>query len=397
MRVRKREGRLTPDEECIIKALLADGWRNQDIQALVNIGRIATINSARITEVKQNPGILPASGETVDFYKTQKQSFDLKTGLSIFFDERLIRAREAMILGVQIFNSAIFKFKSEVFAVLANIAWTYLLHEYYHRRRVRIVVDDGRSLLLSQMLRRQDCPLSAGIKRNLNAIMMVRNEVEHNLLGQGDYTFLPLFQACCLNFDKIICDLFGSSLSLQDDLSFSLQFARMGMDQLSTLHNYIIPDHIQALDARLREGLSEEDMADLEYQFKVVYTLDSASKSRAHIQFVHPESAEGKEISNVLVKYKTADELYPYKPNAVVDLVSEGSERKFTTHNHVQAWKFYKARPGARAKNPENTNKAYCVYHPAHGDYTYSQEWVDHLVAEVKDEEKWMRIIQHKT
>jgi hypothetical protein len=184
--------------------------------------------------------------------------------------------------------------------VLANVAWTYLMHEYYIRRKVRIV-DDGRSLVLSQMLRRGDCPLSAGIKRNLEALSTIRNAVEHNILGQGDFTFLPIFQACCLNFDKTISELFGAALSLQGELAFSLQFAKMTIEQLSGLQKYGVPEHIQALDARLQEGLTEEELADFEYQFRVIYTLDSASKSRAHIQFVHPESAEGKEICNILV------------------------------------------------------------------------------------------------
>lgn len=396
MRVRKREGRLTTEEEGVVKALLSHGWRNQDIQALVNVGRIATINSARITEVKQNSAISPAEDDAVEFYKLQKQSFDPRTGLNIFHDERLIRAREAMILAVQIFNSPILKFKTEVFAVLAHIAWTYLMHEYYLRRRVKIHGDDGRSLLLSQMLRREDFPLSTGIKRNLDALATIRNEVEHNILGQGDLTFLPIFQACCLNFDKIISDLFGVTLSLQSELAFSLQFAKMSIEQLSGLQKYGIPDHIQALDARLQAGLSEEELADLEYQFRVVYTLDSASKSRAHIQFVHPESAEGKEISNILVKYKTADDLYPYKPNAVLKLVSQRSRQKFTSHNHTQAWRLYSARPRQGAKRPEETNKDYCIYHPAHGDYTYSEKWVGHLVAEIEHEDKWAAIKAYK-
>jgi hypothetical protein len=396
MRVRKREGRLTTEEEGIVKALLSQGWRNQDIQALVNIGRIATINSARITEVKQDSVISPAQDDAVEFYKLEKQSFDPRTGLSIFHDERLIRAREAMIVAVQIFNSPILKFKTEIFAVLAHIAWTYLLHEYYTRRRVKIIGDDGRSLLLTQILRRADCPLSSGIKRNLEAMTTIRNEVEHNILGQGDLTFLPIFQACCLNFDKTISDMFGAALSLQSELAFSLQFAKMNIDQLAGLQKYGIPDHIQALDARLQKGLSEEEFADLEYQFRVVYTLDSASKSRAHIQFVHPNSAEGKEISNILVKYKTADDLYPYKPNAVVKAVSERSQQKFTGHNHTQAWRLYSARPRQGAKRPEETNKDYCIYHPAHGDYTYSEKWVEHLVGEIEDEEKWAAIKAYK-
>jgi hypothetical protein len=199
-------------------------------------------------------------------------------------------------------------------------------------------------------VRRDDCPLSAGIKRNLEALTAIRNEVEHKLLARGDLTFLPIFQACCLNFDKTITEMFGAALSLQSELAFSLQFARMSIGQLSGLQEYAIPDHIQALDARLQEGLTEYELSDLEYQFKVVYTLDSASKGRAHIQFVHPESAEGKEISNILVKYKAADDLYPYKPGAVAGLVSQHSGRKFTGHNHTQAWRLYSARPRPGAK-----------------------------------------------
>ena len=116
------KGLLTPLEKRIAKALLAEKWRNQDIQALFNIGREATINSARITNVKQNKRQVVATIEEVETFKIRKQSYDARTGLNIVDDERLIRSREAMILAVQIFNSAGLNFKTEVFAVLANIA-----------------------------------------------------------------------------------------------------------------------------------------------------------------------------------------------------------------------------------------------------------------------------------
>ena len=77
---RQREGGLTSEEKRIVKALLADRWRNQDIQALVNLGRSATINSARITGVKQDDNIQPASAEDVAFYRKRKESYDWNTG-----------------------------------------------------------------------------------------------------------------------------------------------------------------------------------------------------------------------------------------------------------------------------------------------------------------------------
>lgn len=342
---RKHEGALTENEKKIVKALLNDGWRNQDIQELINIEREATVNSARITEVKQDNTITPASDDDVDFFKAKKQSYDLKTGLNVFDDERLIRSREAMSIAVQIFNSPIIMFKTETFSVLAIIAWTYLMHEYYSKRGIPITDSQGKTFSLRYMLRRDDCPLSEGIKNNLTDIMDIRNAVEHKLFRRSDKKWLSLFQACCLNFDKKLSEFFGEKVSLRDELGFALQFSKMDMDQLSALQKFEVPKDIEALDARLQENHSEEELLDLEYRFRVVYTIDASSKGQAHIQFVTPDSDEGKEIKNVLLKYKPADEMYPYKPTDVARLVKEISGKAFSTHNHTQSWKKFKVRP----------------------------------------------------
>lgn len=392
MALRPSSGGLTSEEKRVVKRLLARKWRNQDIQALINTGRPVTVNSARTTEVKQNDKQRLASEEETDFFILKKRSFDPNTGLNLYDDERLIRAREAMILAVQVFNSAGLKFKTEVFAVMANIAWTYLLHEFYERSGVRIVGADGRSLLLSQMVERHDCPLSDGIRNNLRAMKLIRDDVEHLLLKKTDLKWQGLYQACCLNFEKTICEMFGERVSLADDLAFALQFTKTDFEQLSELSRFEIPAHIEAIDARRMEGMSEEQLNDLEYQFRVVYTFDSASKSKSHIQFVNPDSDDGKEIRTVLVKTKTADELYPFRAGVVTRMVSEQSGQKFTTHNHTQSWKYFQVRPEKKSKDPASTDKDYCIYHFAHGDYTYSQAWVDFLIECVNAPEELAKI-----
>ena len=51
---------------------------------------------------------------------------------------------------------------------MANVAWTYLMHEYYTRKtQVQIVNVDGFSMPLSEVIERSDCPLTDGIKQNL--------------------------------------------------------------------------------------------------------------------------------------------------------------------------------------------------------------------------------------
>jgi hypothetical protein len=46
------------------------------------------------------------------------------------------KAREAMLTAVQVFNNPQIEFKSELFIVTTVIAWTYLLHAFYRKRRV---------------------------------------------------------------------------------------------------------------------------------------------------------------------------------------------------------------------------------------------------------------------
>ncbi len=370
---------LTPEEKSLVKAMLDAGERSQDIHVLINHGRHPTVNHGRIGSAKA-PNVKAATPDEVAKYKQMKRSFDPATGLNPYTDEKLIRSREAMILAVSIFNNASYRFKTEVFSMLSNVAWCYLMHDYYERKGISPTNSDGTTWALSYMIEKGDCPLSSGIRSNLRAVKAIRDEVEHRLFGRSDGNWLAIFQACCLNFDKTIVDWHGERVSLQNDLSVALQFGKMSIDQASQIHAYDIPPNIAALDASLIEGKTEAELDDIEYQFKVVYTLDSASKNKAHIQFVSPESQEGKDIHNVLQKYRVADEMYPFKPHDVVREVQKAG-RLFTTSDHTNAWKKYKVRPSKEASAPEKTDKSYCIYHAAHKDYTYNKAWVDKLIA----------------
>ena len=325
---------------------------------------------------------MPASLEEVAFFRRKKHSFDPITGLNLYGDERLIRAREAMILAVTIFNSGSYRFKTEVFAVLANIAWTYLLHEHYERKGIKPLNTDGSTFALSHMLSRQDCPLSKGIRNNLASLKTIRDDVEHKTLGRSDVKWLPLFQACCLNFDKTLVGWHGPRVTLQADLSVALQFGKLELEQAAQVAAYDIPANITALDAALKKDMNEEELDDLEYQFRVVYTFDSASKGKAHIKFLSPDSDKGKTVQNVLQKFKIADELYQYKPGDVRRIVRKVTAKAFSIHDHTIAWQKHKVRPPSKVKSPEKTDREYCIYHPAHRDYTYNDKWITLLVAE---------------
>lgn len=393
----KAKAGLTDEEKRIVKSLSNEGWRSQDIHAWINIGRRNTVNFGRISGARNDPNQKPAADDEISYFKLHRQAYDAQTGLNRYDDERLIRAREAMILAVQIFNSAGIKFKTEVFSILATVAWTYLMHEYYTRNTSTAVINEkGQSLSLSDIISRSDCPLSVGVKNNIKAIKTLRDKAEHHLLGKADLQWLGIFQACCLNFDHAICEMFGEKLTLANDLSFALQFSKMTFDHVLQINQHEIPSNIASVDALLTKDMTYDQINDIEFQFKVVYTLSSASKSKAHTQFIKPDSAAGKEIHNVLTKNVAADEMYPHKPGVVVKLVAAKTKKKFTQHTHQQALRKYCVRPKPKSPKPGATDKKYCIYHPAHTDYTYSEAWVEFLIAMMADEKECAAIQSYK-
>lgn len=375
---------LTEFERRIVKRLLNDGESYQDVQQLINTARRPSVNPGRFGGWKTWE-VEPASDEELSRYKYEKSLFDLKTGLSPIDNERLFRSREAMIAAVDFFNSSTMIFKVDAFPVLSQIAWTYLLHEYFDRKGVAITDHDGNSLLLSQMLNRDDCPLEADVCKDLRAVKTLRDNVEHLLLSSIGRTYWPLFQANCLNYDRAIRKLFGDEVGLQANLSVALQFGQMSLDHLANLQAYDMSPAIEAIDAAIAQeaGITGEEGPS--YQFKVSYHFEKATKGESHIVF-NQNNPNGPNVKNVLTQKVVGDELWPHKPGTVIALVKERTGVEFNHHYHQLAWKKFGARPRTNSNNPSDCKKDLCHFHSAHKDYTYSEKWVDFLCNLVSDE-----------
>ena len=93
-----------------------------------------------------------------------------------------------------------------------------------------------------------------------------------------------VISSMCLNFDKMLVAWFGDRVShYSKSLQLPLQFGKLELEQLAQLTAYDVPPNITALDALLKKDMKEEELDDLEYQFRVVYTFDSASQKEKPI------------------------------------------------------------------------------------------------------------------
>jgi hypothetical protein len=126
-------------EIALIKAMIvAKRWNDQDILAYFT-RPTRSINHARISAIRnrtKHSGIKAVASEELASFLATWPDIDPSTGLSLRGDELLLKAREAMIAAVHVFNGAGLTFRGELFIVTAIIAWTYLLHAWFKKQGV---------------------------------------------------------------------------------------------------------------------------------------------------------------------------------------------------------------------------------------------------------------------
>jgi hypothetical protein len=177
-------------------------------------------------------------------------------------DELLIKAREAMIAAVDIFDGAGLYFRSELFILTAIIAWTYLLHAYFRQigadyryyKNVNGVRDVEKTphgahkfWELGRCIRDNMCPLENGTRQNIDFILELRHEIEHQSTNRIDNAVSAKLQARCINFNEAIKKSFGSQYGLRR-LPIALQFVTFGADQRAPLKRASnLPSHIETM------------------------------------------------------------------------------------------------------------------------------------------------------
>lgn len=281
--------------------------------------------------------------------------------------ELLTKSREAALAAVQIFNSPLITFKSEIFIVLMNIAWTYLLHShyskqgieyrYYQQRVKKRVFDKTKSGAhkhweLERCLNDKQSPIDKNTTNNLRFLIGIRHEIEHQMTSRLDSSLSAKFQACCLNYNEHVKKLFGEQFGIDKHLAFSLQFSSISHEQAKGLPSPSeMPAHIKAFVEGFEGKLSDDEFNSPRFAYRVLFVAKTANqKGQADqvIEFVKADSPLAQDVNKAYTVIKET-ERPKYLPNGIVNIMKKEGYVRFTMHSHTNLWK------KMDAKNPTKT------------------------------------------
>jgi Domain of unknown function (DUF3644) len=395
---RSPKNKLETWEIALVKAMLnTNDYNDQDILAYFTRPS-RSINHARISEIRReekHKRINPASDVALKEFLSSWPLVDPETGLHINGDELLLKAREAMLFAVQAYNNPRSYFRSEVFIVTAIIAWTYLMHAHYKSqgidyRHYKKHADGTNEVAktkhgaekfweLAECLKAPDCPLDEGVVLNLQFLTEIRHEIEHRMTQRIDGALSAKLQACCLNFNRSLKDLFGDEYSLEGELSFALQFSGIDFEQKKELMGRDdLPAHIEAMRASFEDKISDDQYRDQSYAYRVLFVPKNVNKKAQAdqvVEFVKYGSEEADEMNRVYFKEMEKNK---YKPAMVVQRIREEGYPNFSMHFHTNLWQ------QLDAKNPD---KGYGIT-MSDGQWYWYERWLDRVREHCQENEE---------
>jgi hypothetical protein len=300
--------------------------------------------------------------------------------------ELLTKSREAMLTSVQIFNNPNIQFKSESFIVLTIIAWTYMLHAYYRKKQIeyRYYEQHGKRKKfdktkngahkyweLERCLNDVNCPIDNVAKLNLKFLIGLRHEIEHQMTTKIDDFLSARFQACCLNYNKYIKELFEDKLGIDKHLSFSLQFSSIDEEHVNQLKEFKdLPKNIATYINAFDDKIPDNEYNDMRYSYRVLYVPKSANhKGQADkvIEFLPANSPEAEKLNKEYVIIKEREKP-KFLPSKIIQIMKDKGYIKFGMYQHTQLWK---------SKDAKNNRKGFGTQ-VANAWYWY-QNWVNEV------------------
>jgi len=302
----------------------------------------------------------------------------------------LSKAREAALTAIQTFNNPLVHFKSETFIVLMVIAWTYLLHAYYkgkgieyrryeqkakRRKYLRTKSGSFKYLELTGCLENEACPLPGPVQKNLMFLLGLRHEIEHHMPPRLDDYMSGRYQACCVNFNTYIKQLFGGRYGIDQQLTYSIQFVRLASDQVTLNASEDIPDNVRTYIASFDEDLAQEELDDPEFSVRFLFSRRlTGNKGQADqvVEFLPLDSDVAQEANKAyaLIKEKETKAEWPkYRVKQIVRMMRDEGFSWFNANRHADLWKKLDAK---------NEKKGYGTF-VAEGDWYWYGNWIDEV------------------
>ena len=303
----------------------------------------------------------------------------------------LEKSKEAFMMAIEIYNKPSIKYRVEGFSFFICNAWELML-------KARIIKTQGidaiyykdnpsRTKTLENCIKLVFTNEHSPIHKNLMRIVDLRNTSTHFIVEEYEMVYIPLFQACVLNYTEKMQEFHGidiTELIPQNFLTLSVSMKALNEIEIRAKYPGQIAERLISTSGTLAAEVAENNHSfAIRIEHHHYITKD---KSKA-TEFVHIEKAADAGVQ-IIKEVKDPNETHKYNSKKCIQeirsrlsrkgilLLQNGIATEFNSHHFSLFCKYYSIKENEKLCYVYRVNKS--------PNYGYSIQAIDFIVTEIE-------------
>lgn len=303
--------------------------------------------------------------------------------------EKLIeKSKEAFVMAIEIYNKPTIKYRVEGFSFFICNAWELMLKAYmidmYGEESIYYKDNRDRTITLENCLQRIFTNEKSPLRKNLSKIIELRNTSTHFITEEYEMVYIPLFQACILNFVEKMQEFHHVDMTKvipQNFLTLAVSMKALDENVIRAKYPEEISNRIIETYTQLEPMIAENNQA---FAIKVEHLhFITKDKSKA-TSFVHIDK-DAEAGVKIIKELKDPNNTHKYTMKSAIKEINRRLQNEnidFEMNQYI--FNLFNKVYGIKE------NEKYCYVHKqyAQPSYTYSMQTIELIVSEIqKDSE----------
>lgn len=302
-------------------------------------------------------------------------------------DKLLEKSIEAFIIGLEVYNKPTIKYRIEGFSFFIVNAWELMLKATLLKRNDSIYYPDkpDRTLSVENVIRKIYTDKSTRVRLNLEKIIELRNISTHYITEDYEVKYVPLFQACVLNYVNELQRFHNIDITkfiAQNFLTITTSYEPLSNEEIRMKYSPEVAE-------KLIKQMNEIDVLSAEYNSdKFAINIKQnlyITKKKSEADFIVSISSASDTKVAVVKDLKDPSETHKYSFNNVIAAVQERLKKKNVKLGYKSGFNqfvlslvmdFYDVKQEPKFSYKHIIGKQ--------SSYTYSQQFIDFIVAEIE-------------
>lgn len=295
----------------------------------------------------------------------------------------LEKSKEAFVMAIEIYNKPTIKYRVEGFSFFICNAWELMLKSYMINKfgpdSIYYKDNTERTITLENCLQKVISNEKAPLRKNLNKIIELRNTSTHFVTEEYEMIYIPLFQACVLNYVEKMQEYHNVDMTEvvpQNFLTLAVSMKALDESVIRAKYPEEIATKMLATNQQLEPMIAENNQS---FAIKVEH-LHFLTKDKSKATSVVKVDKDATVGVKIIKELKDPNDTHKYTMKNAIKEINRRLQNMgidFTMNQYL--FDLFNKRYGIKE------NEKYCYIHKqyAQPSYTYSMQAIELIVAEI--------------